>query len=525
MRKWAALAVLALAQFLMVLDQAVMNVSISQLVEDFDTNVTTIQAVITLYALVMAMLMLTGGKLGDLLGRRRAFTIGLIIYGSGSALTAASWNVGTLVLGWSVLEGVGAALVLPALVALIAANYEGRDRVAAFGVIGGVSGVGIAVGPIVGGFFTANLSWRWVFVGEVIVAAAIVLVVRAVADSRPADRRPQLDVVGAALSAAGLGTIVIALLQSSSWGWIEPRRSPITPFGFALTPFVVLAGVGILVVFVRWQEHRIAVGRDPLVRLGLFASRTLRAGLSCFFCQNLILLGIFFIVPLYLQIVLGLDALETGVRMLPISVTMFVTSTLGPALAGRVGPRLVVRAGFVLLAVAAFAMLETIEPELTGIAFGASLGLLGVGMGLVASQLGNVIQSSVEADDRSEAGGLQNTAQQVGSAAGTALVGAVVLSALLGAFTSSISDNDRVSAELSDAIEVQVAAGGSFVAAAEVEAALSGSGVDGDEADAVIEDYEQAQLAALREGLLLSGALALVALGLTRRLPTSIGGS
>ena len=165
MQKWRPLIVLALAQFLMVLDQAVMNVAISQLVEDFDTTVTTIQAVITLYALVMATLMITGGKVGDIIGRRRAFVIGLVIYGAGSALTAASWSVPSLIFGWSILEGIGAALVLPALVALLAANYQGRDRITAFGVIGGVAGVGIAAGPIIGGFFTTNLSWRWVFVG------------------------------------------------------------------------------------------------------------------------------------------------------------------------------------------------------------------------------------------------------------------------------------------------------------------------------------------------------------------------
>ncbi len=170
MAKWGVLVVLGAAQFLMVLDQAVMNVAISQLVEDFDTTVTTIQAVIAFYALVMAGLMLTGGKLGDIWGRRRAFTIGLCIYGVGSALTAASWSVPSLMLGWSILEGIGAALVIPALIALVAGNYKGADRAIAYGVLGGVAGAGIAVGPILGGWATTELSWRVVFVGEVVVA-------------------------------------------------------------------------------------------------------------------------------------------------------------------------------------------------------------------------------------------------------------------------------------------------------------------------------------------------------------------
>src|SRR6187397_3348603 len=175
MSKWAVLAVLATAQFLMVLDQAVMNVAISQLVDDFDTTVTTIQVVIALYALVMAGLMLTGGKLGDLWGRKRAFAIGLCIYGCGSALTAASWSVPSLMFGWSVLEGIGAALVLPAMVALVASNFRGQQRAVAYGVLGGVAGAGIAVGPILGGWATTDFSWRYVFVGEVVVAAGILI--------------------------------------------------------------------------------------------------------------------------------------------------------------------------------------------------------------------------------------------------------------------------------------------------------------------------------------------------------------
>ena len=172
------LAVLAAAQFLMVLDQAVMNVSISQLVEDFDTDVTSIQAVITLYSLVMAALMIAGGKLGDIMGRRRAFGIGNVIYGAGSLLTAVSWSVPVLTLGWSVLEGIGAALVLPALAALTARSFEGQQRAFAYGVLGGVAGAGIAVGPILGGWVTTYLSWRVVFAGEVVVVIGILLCLR-----------------------------------------------------------------------------------------------------------------------------------------------------------------------------------------------------------------------------------------------------------------------------------------------------------------------------------------------------------
>ena len=519
MRKWRALVVLSLAQFLMVLDSAVMNVSISQLVEDFDTTVTTIQAVITFYALVMAATMITGGRIGDILGRRNAFAIGLAIYATGSMLTALSWNVGVLLFGWSILEGLGAALVLPAMVALIASNYEGPDRVTAFGVIGGVAGVGIAAGPIIGGYFTANLSWRWVFVGEVIVAIIIIATHRLVTDSRVEGPRPRLDIVGAVLSALGLGMIVIATLQASNWGWIRAKDSPIEPFGLALTPFVAVGGVLVLMGFVAWQERREARGEDPLVRLQLLQIPALRSGLNSLLSQNLILLGIFFTLPLYLQVVLGFDALETGIRMLPISISMFIASALGPMLTPRVGSKRVVQAGFVLLVVAALSMLETVDFRLDSTAFAVALTILGVGMGLIASQLGHVVQSSVKPEERSEAGGLQFTAQQLGSAMGTALIGAVVMSVLTVAFVDEVKSDERVPTDLATELEASVSEGASFVSSEAVAAGLADAGVGGDEVDAIVEGYEDAQLESLKIGLFLAAALGALALMGTRHLP------
>src|SRR6476660_2807363 len=269
MRRWLPLVALAAAQFLMVLDQSVMNVSISTLVADFDTTVTTIQAVITLYCLVMAMLILTGAKIGDIIGRRRAFVTGLIIYGCGSAMTAASRSVAVLTLGWSVLEGIGAALVLPALAALVGGNFDGRERRLAFAVIGGVAGAGIAVGPILGGWATTELTWRVIFVGEVVLVLLILAVTRLVADATRSGPAPRLDLLGSVLSASGLGLIVLGALQSSTWGWVQPKNSPVEPFGFSLTIFVIALGAVLIWAFVRWQRHRERSGTDPLVHLDL----------------------------------------------------------------------------------------------------------------------------------------------------------------------------------------------------------------------------------------------------------------
>jgi EmrB/QacA subfamily drug resistance transporter len=516
---WLALVALATAQFLMVLDQSVMNVSISALVKDFHTTVTTIQAVITLYCLVMAMLILTGAKIGDMIGRRRAFVIGLIIYACGSALTAASQSVAVLALGWSLLEGIGAALVLPALAALIAGNFEGSRRKVAYAIIGGVAGAGIAIGPILGGWATTEVTWRIVFVGEVIIVAFILVMTPKVGDAPRPDPTPKLDVVGSVLSASGLGLFVYGVLQSSTWGWLKPKNSPITIFGFSLTVFVIAAGGVLIWGFVAWQRHRESTHLDPLVHLSLARIPPVRSGLIGLFSQNLILMGIFFVVPLYLQLVLGLNALETGIKMLPVSITMFATSAIGSKLSNRFPVRAIVQAGLVVTITGALILLSTIKPTLFDAGFAIGMGVLGIGMGLMVSQLGNVVQSSVEESGRSEAGGLQYTGQQLGSSLGVALIGAIVLMGLTSTFISNVEHDPRISADVSAQVGVAAGSNTNFVSSTQVEAAAKKSGLDEASTAALVDDYESAQLRSLKAGLLAAALLALISLGFTRELP------
>jgi EmrB/QacA subfamily drug resistance transporter len=517
---WLPLVALAIAQFVMVLDQSAMNVSISALVADFDTTVTTIQAVITLYCLVMAMFMLTGGKIGDILGRRRTFVIGLVIYAVGSAVTALAPSVLVLTLGWSVLEGLGAALVLPAMVALVAGNFAGASRKVAYAVLGGVAGAGIAVGPILGGWATTEYSWRIIFAGEVLLVALILVMTPKVAEAEATGPPPKLDLVGSLLSASGLGLLVLGVLQSSSWGWVKPKEdSPATPFGFSLTVFVIGAGALLLWLFQAWQGRRERRGLVPLVHLALLKIAPLRSGLIGLFSQNLILMGVFFTIPLYLQLVIGLDALETGLRMLPVSVAMFLASAAGSRLSSRFPVRSIVRAGLVTTTAATVMLLATIEPELDGTSFAWAMGVLGVGMGLMASQLGNVVQSSVDASGRGEAGGLQFTGQQLGSSLGVALLGAVVLTGLTSAFVSNVASDEQISSAVSDQVGVAVGSGIDFVSSDQVGAAADEAGLDEQTAEAVVDDYESAQLQALKTGLLAAAFLALLSLSFTKDLP------
>jgi EmrB/QacA subfamily drug resistance transporter len=503
----------------MVLDQSVMNVSISALTKDFNTTVTTIQGVITLYCLIMAMFIMTGAKIGDMIGRRKAFIIGLVIYACGSAVTALAPTVGVLALGWSILEGLGASLVLPALAALIAGNFEGSRRKVAYAVIGGLAGAGIAIGPILGGWATTELTWRVIFVGEVFLVLFILLMTPKVLDAPREGPSPKLDYVGSLLSASALGVLVYGVLQSSSWGWLKPKNVPFTIFGFSPTLFVLAFAGFLLWSFVAWQRHREMKGRDPLVHLSLAKIPPVRSGLIGMFSQNLILMGIFFVIPLYLQLVLGLSALETGIKMLPVSITMLLTSAVGSRLSNRLSVRSIVRAGLLTTIAGGLILLSTIRPTLANAGFALGMGVLGIGMGLLVSQLGNVVQSSVESSGRSEAGGLQYTGQQLGSSLGVALIGAIVLMGLAGTFISTVTHDPRISDDV--AAQVSVAAGNNvnFVGSSEIDKAAKDAGLDPTTSAALVEDYEAAQLRSLKAGLLAASLLALFSLAFTRELP------
>ncbi|MEV4742265.1 MFS transporter [Streptomyces sp. NPDC049555] len=518
MKRWRALAVLGTAQFLMVLDTSVMNVSISKLVEDFDTEVTAIQGVITLYTLVMAAFMITGGKLGDAFGRRRTFAAGLVVYGAGSAVTALAPALWVLALGWSVVEGLGATLVLPALAALVAGAYRGRERSVAYGVIGGLAGAGIAVGPLLGGWVTTYLTWRLVFAGEVVLVVVMLCLLSWVPDVPPGPRTA-LDHVGVVLSAAGLALVVVGVLQSSSWGWLEPRNPPFTVLGFSPTLFAIGAGAVLLWQFCSWERRRQARGREPLVRLALFANPPLRSGLSMLLCQNLVLLGLFFVIPLYLQVVQGLNAFQTGLRLLPVSVTMLLSAMTGPLLGRIAAPRTVVRCGLLVLIAAAVWLLATIEPEIDNLSFGLAMAVLGIGMGLLASQLGNIVQSAVGEQERSEVGGLQYTAQNLGSSVGTALIGSLLIGALVHAFTTQIESNPKISEAVRHQAGVAMEAGVSFVSTDQVRATAQRAALPPAEADALVDSYATAQLHSLKAAVLAAAAVPLLAFPFTRRLP------
>jgi MFS family permease len=251
----AVLITLAAAQFVMVLDASVMNVSIATVAKDLGTTVTGIQTAITMYTLVMASLMITGGRMGAILGRKRAFKIGCVIYACGSLITSVSPNLAVLMFGWSFLEGVGAALVMPAIVALVASNFDKPARPRAYGVVAAGGAIAVGVGPLIGGLFITYWSWRYVFVGEALVIGVVLLLNRRTADT-PKEEGARLDLVGTALSALGLGLIVYGVLRSGTWGIVQPKPHGPTWLGLSPVIWLLLGGGVVLLGFLAWEKHR-----------------------------------------------------------------------------------------------------------------------------------------------------------------------------------------------------------------------------------------------------------------------------
>ena len=447
MNKWTVVAILGAAQFVMVLDGTVMNVSISTVVEDLDTTVNAMQAAITFYTLTMASLMLLGAKLGDVWGRRRAFVIGSVVYAIGSLMTALSPNVAVLFLGWSVIEGIGAVLVIPAIAALIADNYEGRDRITAYAIIGAVSGAAVAAGPLIGGFLTTYLSWRYVFVAEVVIMAVVVLFARMI-DRQTPRAAVRIDLLSVLLSASGLVFVVLGMLQSKTWGWITPLHSPeiggveIAPLGISLTPGSSWPAAALSGRSSAGSGASSRRGRPPLLDVTLFSITRLRSGLRALGAQYAITAGIFFMVPVYLQMTLGLDALQTGIRIFPLSISLILFSIAGTRLSLVWSPRRIVRLGQLVLVLASILLLGSIDIELDSPAFGIGMFVAGAALGLLASQLGNVNMSSVGRDKTSEVGGMQGVFQNLGSSLGTALIGSILISALATSFASGVATSD-----------------------------------------------------------------------------------
>jgi EmrB/QacA subfamily drug resistance transporter len=512
------LLTLASGQFLMTLDSSVMNVSIATVASDLNTTVSGIQSAITLYTLVMATLMITGGKIGANIGRRRAFSIGCIIYGLGSLTTALAPNLGVLLLGWSLLEGIGAALIMPAIVALVAINVGPAGRARAYGLIAAAGAIAVAVGPLIGGAVTTLASWRYVFAGEVIVVIVIFFLARRIEDIPPTVQ-PPLDYVGSILSILGLGMLVFGVLRSSAWGWVTPKQDAPQFFGVSLTLWLILLGLLTLWALLTWESRLERRGAEPLFRPSMFRNRQMVGGLTMFLFQYFIQAGVFFTIPLFLSVVLELSAFETGLRLVPLSLALLLAALGVPRLWPNASPRRVVRLGLLLLLAATAVLIGALDAEASASAVTIPLLLMGLGIGALASQLGAVTVSAVPDEQSSEVGGLQNTALNVGASLGTALVGSILIATLSALFLQGIAAHPDVPASLTAHAEATFGAGVPFVSDSAVRSTLQAAGVPEATINAVLAVNASARLAALRAALAVVALVAVLALFFTRWIP------
>jgi MFS family permease len=512
------LITLAAGQFVMTLDSSVMNVSMVQVANDVGSDITGIQTAITLYTLVMAATMITGGKIGQIIGPKKAFMIGCAIYAAGSLTTALSQSLSVLLFGWSFLEGIGAALIMPALVALVASNFAAADRPKAYGLLAAGAAIAVAVGPLIGGLCTTYLTWRVVFVGEVVLVGLILLVARRMT-AAPPNPDVRLDLVGTGLSGSGLALFVFGLLRSGAWGFVQPKVGAPDLLGLSPSFWLMLTGLLVLRVFLGWEHMMVAKGREPLVDPELLKNSRLKAGLGAFFFQFIMQGGLFYLIAVYLTVALGLSAIDTGLRLMPLSFALLAAAVGIPRLFPSASPRLVAQCGFALLGSALVLLIVLLNYRSGADVVTWPLLLAGLGMGALASQLGAVTVAAVPDERSGEVGGLQNTGTNLGASIATALAGAVLIGALTASFLSNVQNDPRIPDSVKQSAEVELAAGVPFVSDDQLSDGLKAAGVDPEVAQAIIDSNTEARVRALQVALAVLSLMGVGALMVAGRLP------
>ncbi|UBU09510.1 MFS transporter [Nonomuraea gerenzanensis] len=428
---------LALAQFIASYAATNMNVAISTIAQDIGTSVTGIQTTITLFTLTMASLMIAGSKLTDILGRKTCFLAGLVVYGAGALLASLAQGLPLMIIGYSLLEGIGSALLIPPIYILITVAFtDVRQRAKYFGVVSGAAGLGAAAGPLIGGLITSTISWRASFILQVLVVVWIIVLARRIAAMPRTGPRPSFDVMGAVLSAAGMFFVVFGILQSGTYGWLASRAdfviggTVVIPAG-GISPvwlFVVL-GALFLLWFCLHVRAREKAGGNPLISLSLFRSRTSNLGLVTQNVQWLTMQGSFFVISVYLQQAWHYNAIQTGLMLTPATIGILASSAAAERFASRHPQRRMIRVGFLAMALGMLLLLALGPDTDSVLAYAPGLLLMGLGVGTMLTASVNVVQSSFPEDEQDDISGLSRSVSNLGSSLGTALAGSVIVAA------------------------------------------------------------------------------------------------
>jgi EmrB/QacA subfamily drug resistance transporter len=422
--RWLALVILSASLFIVVLDSTILNVAVPTFIGDLKTDISGVQWVISGYALIFASLLITFGRLGDVYGRRRLFLIGLGFFGVGSLGASLARSAPQLFVGEALLEGIGAAMMIPSTLSIISATFQGRERGAAFAVWGSVAGGAGALGPWVGGILTSDYSWRWAFRVNVVVAPLAFLAALAVVRESRDDRASGVDPLGVAVVTVGLASLVFGIIEASRYGWWKAVGAYAIA-GLSVVPFALALAATLLAAFVVLEQRRVAASRPVVFDFGDLVHRGFRYGLINTVVLAMGEFGAFFILPLFLQAGLGLSAIRAGTWLLPAGIAAFFGGGIGGALSRQFGPKYVITIGLALEAVGIWLYVATFSPHTTFLALLPALLLHGIGIGFATSQLTNVVLSDVPPAKAGSASGAASMVRQVGTALGIALIGAI----------------------------------------------------------------------------------------------------
>lgn len=413
---------LAMAMFVFVIDTSFMNVSIAAVVRDLDATASGVQSAIAIEALVSAAFILIGSRVGDLIGRKRAYMLGLTLYVSGAIAMVFTQSLLPIIIFWAVIGGLGASLYMPAMQSLIHGNFSGKAQAQAYALVGASAAIAAAIGPLLGGFLTTYLSWRVGFALEAVIIGVVLLGSSKLLRDVPFTGDRRVDVVGSVLSVVAMGGLVLGVLA-----WQEGAES---------VGALIVLGLVAMALLIVWLGRRTRAGRPALLDPGLFSSKLFTFGLSGIALQQLALGGMLIALPLYLQIVMGYTAMEAGLSLAPLSLSMFAVALIAGKRAGRRRPAILVRAGYGLFLLALVLLIPLIPSADSGWDLAVPLVLAGSGFGLMVSQLQNYTLSPIAEEQVGEAAGVSSATSSFGLSVGLAVAGAVLLAALSFSFTN-----------------------------------------------------------------------------------------
>ncbi len=439
-RKWLPLFILSAAILIIILDTTLLTVSMREIAADTNTDFTGVQWVITCYSLTLAALTITGGKLGDLFGRKRIFIVGAVLFGIGSFITSISPNLRTILIGESLLEGVGAALMLPATSSLLISNYKGPDRAIAYGIWGGIAATAAVLGPVVGGIITTYYGWRWGFRINIVIVLLLLVGSRWIVDTQAVRIRQKLDIFGVALSASGLLALVYGIIETSNHGWFLEVKDG----GLSIAFVMMFTGIVLLLAFAKWQQRQSESLKPSVLDHKLFVNKQFTSGIIVVALFSLAMVGILFGLMLFIQSSLKLNALQSGMSLLPMSIAVLIFAPLSGYLTKYRSSKQIIQVGISTSLLSSVVIYLSISPTTTLLSLAPGLVLLGVGAGLVVAQASNLTLSAIDIDHAGAASGVNNTFRQLGTTLGLAIVGTIMVSTISTASISQVKQSQVI---------------------------------------------------------------------------------